>query len=106
MPQPTTNNLEGWGEEKKSFEPMLREWYWRIQENKSPVEDFIKDMSKRFYYFKSDLRKKDEEELIKLLCSNRDDSNDGLGFGGEAGVDGFNNGLEVANKLIKDYYKE
>lgn len=36
--------MENWEELK----PMLREWYWLIQENKQTEEEFVNDLIHRF----------------------------------------------------------
>jgi hypothetical protein len=93
MPQPTTNNLEGWA---KDFD---KEFDFKWGENPKITNDKVKQ-------FISDLRKHDMEELIKRLKSKIDHSNDDAGFGGEESVEGFNRALDESEQLIKEYYNK
>jgi len=91
MPQPTTNNLEGWGEELDSFDSICPVC-------KSGIKQFI-----------SDLRKHDMEELIKMLPEkiDHDDSCECLedvNMPCDCGTNHHNYLISKTEDLIKQYY--
>jgi hypothetical protein len=87
MPQPTTNNLEGWElmELKKRF-GFFEEQDGSIYVNASPVDISL---------FISDLRKHDMEELIKLLREL-----DAIAWHNKVSLT-----TDEMEQLIKDYYE-
>jgi hypothetical protein len=87
LSQPTTNNLEGWEEE---FDEKFG-----VEE----TTEYYQELARRIKQFISDLRKKDEEELIERLPDK---------YPAEEGQDtsevGFNTAVNYIKKLIKNYY--
>jgi len=69
MPQPTTNNLDGWEKtykEKFSYVPVLLRMAIR-QDVKDWLNKVNQERDKEIIQFISDLRKHDMEELIKKI---------------------------------------
>jgi len=101
MPQPTTNNLEGWEDEfDKKFQLIpdgIRhiKYLFRINEDSS-YSIAIPENIKQFI---SDLRKHDMEELIKRLPEKTEFAN------GEFQAMACGRLLTSITKLIKDYYE-
>jgi len=97
MPQPTTNNLEGlaykYANDNGSFH------------TENPVSLKTEMIERELKQLISDLRKHDEEELIKMLPEPREVYHNKGSEEFESAY-AYNSALDEVKQLIKDYYNK